>query len=226
MSTHWVDHEVDQSPDAPQPRWQSFWRDFITSGNRTSPDDPDYLRVTVLNLVGGAGFLVWTLFLGLNLFGIFESSAARILIDSTGIAVAVGVIVGLRVGARVGMVAEVVHVFLFILLLGVAAARTENPLAITIPLIYPAVAFLLLDNVRRACLWTLVMIASLNVMIVTGFGPHMSNQGAVVDGALSVSVAIFFQAAVMALYVHHRKHVMTRLRTLSAELSHMAVRAG
>lgn len=224
MSTQWVDSGPYKSSDAPGPAWQRHWTNFITSGGRTAPDDPDYLRVTVLNLVEGAAFFVWMLFLCLNLLGLFESSAARLLIDTTGVVVAIGVLVSLRIGAPVAIVAEIVHAFLFILLLAVAAARTANPLAITIPLIYPAVAFLLLDNVLRACLWTLLMIVCLNVAIFLGFGPQLNNWGAVIDGALSVSVAMFFQAAVMALYVHNRKHVMSRLRALSSELSYIAVR--
>lgn len=222
LSTARVDIEDEQSQNAAPSAWRRLWWEFITSGGRTTPDDPDYLRITVLNLVEGAALFVWTLFLCLNLLEVFASSPARLLIDITGIAVAVGVLVSLRAGAPVAIVAEVVHAFLFLLLLGVAIARTDNPLAITIPLIYPAVAFLLLDNVLRACLWTLVMIVCLNVTIFVGFGPHMSDRGAVVDGALSVSVAMFFQAAVMALYIHNRKHVMTRLRSLGTELTYIA----
>lgn len=218
-----VHADNDHSSDAPESAWKRWWRGFITSGDRVTPDHPDYLRVTVLNLVEGAALFVWSLFLCLNLLDVFESSVLRILIDITGIAVAVGVLAGLRVGAPVAIVAEVVHAFLFILLLGVAAVRTENPLAITIPLIYPAVAFLLLDNVLRASLWTLLMIVCLNTTIFMSYGPSLRDWGAVIDGALSVSVAMFFQAAVMALYIHNRKHVMTRLRSLGVELSYMAV---
>jgi len=210
--------------DTAGPAWRRCWRVFITSGGRSAPDEPDYLRVTLLNLVAGVGFFVWLLFLCLNLSGVVESSTGRIIVDSVGIAVAVGVLIGLRAGAPVAAVAEIVHVFLFILLLGAAVSKTDNPLAITVPLIYPAVAFLLLDNVLRAGVWTLLMIISVNVTILAGIGPHMGDQNAVVDGVLSVSVAMFFQAAVMALYVHNRKQVMSRLRTLGAELSDIAVR--
>lgn len=222
MTTQRVDS--DQADDTPSSRWRRYWLNFITSGGRTPPDHPDYLRVSVLNLVEGAGFFVWSLFLCLNLLGVFESSIGRLAVDAIGIAVAVGVLAGLRAGAPVAMVAEIVHGFLFILLLGIAIARTENPFAIAIPLIYPAVAFLLLDNVLRACVWTLLMILALNTTIFLGYGPHLDNVRAVIDGALSVSVAMFFQAAVMALYVHNRKHVMGRLRSLGDELSYMAVR--
>lgn len=214
----------DGGGEAPQPVWARLWTDFITSGHCTTPEHPDYLRLSVLNLVGGAGFLVWTLFLALNLLDVFEFSPLRVFIDIMGMAVTAGALVALRVGAPVTITAEVVHVFLFVLLLGAAVAKADNPLAMTIPMIYPAVAFLLLDNVTRASLWTLMMIVVLNFTLFMGFGPHLASRDMLANGAMSVTTAMFFQAAVMALYVHNRKQVMTRLRTLGAELSFMAMR--
>ncbi len=206
----------------PTSRWMSLWQDFITSGGRSTPDDPDYLRLTLMNLAVGVGMIVWGLFLCFNVLGVFESSATRFLIDVVGIVVAVSVIASLRAGAPVGAVAEVVHGLLFILLLGVAITRADNPLALTVPLIYPAIAFLLLDAVLKACAWTLAMMIGLNLTIFLGLHPDSDDWGDVIDGALTISMAMFFQAAVMALYVHNRKQVMVRLRSLSAELSYTA----
>ncbi|WP_189467939.1 GGDEF domain-containing protein [Litchfieldella qijiaojingensis] len=202
--------------------WQRLSRDFLTSGGRTWEDQPDYLRITLLNLMEAAAFIVWGLFLCLNLLGVVESSLGRIVIDAMGVAVAVGVLSSLRMGASVAVVAHVAHAFLFAFLLGLAIVRANNPLAMTLPLIYPAMAFLLLDDVRRGCVGTLLMIVGINVTIFSGFGPELRDRTMAFDGALTASVGMCFQAVVMALYVHHRKRVMTRLREVSTQLSELA----
>ena len=216
------DTQSRRGDEIPQSRWMPLWQDFITSGGRSTPDDPDYLRLTVMNLVEGAGMIVWGVYLCLNILGVLESSAARIGIDVIGIVVTLSVIASLRAGAPVKIVAEVVHGFLFALLLGVAITRSDNPLALTVPLIYPAIAFLLLDAVLKAALWTLAMVIGLNTTIFVGLHGDSGNWGYVIDGALTISMAMFFQAAVMALYVYNRKQVTVRLRSLSAELSYTA----
>lgn len=202
--------------------WCRLSRDFLTSAGRTSEDQPDYLRITLLNLVGAAAFIVWGLFLSLNLLGVVENSVGRLVINVTGLAVAIGVLSSLRMGAPVAVVAHVAHAFLFVFLLGLAIVRADNSLTMTLPLIYPAMAFLLLDDVRRGIVGTLLMTAGLNVAIFSEFGPTPRDLPMVIDGALTVSVGMCFQAAVMALYVHHRKRVMARLRAVSAQLSDLA----
>ncbi|MFC3284504.1 GGDEF domain-containing protein [Litchfieldella rifensis] len=202
--------------------WCRLSRDCLTSAGRTSEDQADYLRITLLNLVGAAAFIVWGLFLCLNLLGVVESSVGRLAINVTGLAVAVGVLSSLRMGAPVAVVSHVAHAFLFAFLMGLAILRADNPLTMTLPLIYPAMAFLMLDDVHRGIVGTLLMTAGLNVAIFSGLGPEPRDLLMAIDGALTVSVGMCFQAAVMALYVHHRKRVMTRLRAVSVQLSELA----
>ncbi|EPC03151.1 hypothetical protein L861_22845 [Litchfieldella anticariensis FP35 = DSM 16096] len=202
--------------------WQRLSRDFLTSGGRTTEDQPDYLRITLLNLLEAAAFVFWGLFLSLNLLGMVESSIGRIVIDATGVVVAVGILVSLRLGAPVTVVAHIANASLFVFLLALVVIRSNNPLAMTFPLIYPAMVFLLLDDVRRGSIGTLLMIVGINVAIFSGYGPELHDRAMAIDGALTVSFGMCFQAAVMALYVYHRKRVMARLRAVSVQLSDLA----
>ena len=202
--------------------WRQRWSDFLTSGGRATAEDEGFLRLAVLNLVLGTSFFVWLLFLVLNVTGFFAYSGARIVIDLTGLLMAVGVLASLRLGVRVKLVAEVANAFLFAVLLALAIVRSDDPLLITIPLIFPAVTMLLLDDVRKGTLWSLAMILALNATIFFTPEPETTDRRQLLDGALSISVAMVFLAAVVGLYLHNRKQVMSRLRSLSTELAHAA----
>ncbi|WP_187774686.1 GGDEF domain-containing protein [Billgrantia pellis] len=198
------------------------WRNLLTSGGRTSERSPDYLRITLLNLIQSAAIIVWGTFLVLNLVVMREGSLGRLTIDVAGLAVAVGAIVALRRGVSVSLVSRITHVCLFVFLLGLAIVGANNPLTMTLPLIYPALAFLLLDDIRRGLAGTLLMTAAINIALSSGFGPGLRDSGTLLDGALTFTLAMCFQAAVLALYVHHRKQAMTRLREVSDQLSELA----
>ncbi|NIC04928.1 GGDEF domain-containing protein [Billgrantia bachuensis] len=199
-----------------------IWRDLMTSGGRTAESCPDYLRITLLNLVQSASVLIWSLFLILIMLGVLESSPGRLIIDITGLLIALGVIVGLRMGLSVSRAAHVTHAFLFACLMGLSIVRAENPLTMTLPLIYPALAFLLLDDIRRGLAGTLLMTAGLNLLLSSGFGPDLGDNAMLLDGALTITVVMLFQAAVMALYVHHRKQAISMLRAVSVQLNELA----
>ncbi|WP_104202927.1 GGDEF domain-containing protein [Billgrantia saliphila] len=209
-------------PDAPQGVLSRIWRNLLTSGGRTSERSPDYLRITLLNLIQSAAIFVWGTFLILNLVTMKEGTFGRLAIDMAGLAVAVGVIVALRRGVSVTMASRITHLCLFVFLLGLAIVGANNPLTMTLPLIYPALAFLLLDDIRRGLAGTLLMTAALNIALSSGFGPGLRDSAMLLDGALTFTMAMCFQAAVMALYVHHRKQAMTRLREVSDQLSELA----
>ncbi|MGR2738094.1 GGDEF domain-containing protein [Billgrantia sp. Q4P2] len=151
-----------------------------------------------------------------------ESSPGRLAIDSAGLMVAIGVITGLRLGLPVAWAVHVTHVFLFVCLLGLSIVRADNPLTMTLPLIYPALAFLLLDDIRRGLAGTLLMTAALNILLATGFGPTLHDGTMLLDGALTVTVVMLFQAAVMALYLYHRKQAILMLRRISLSLNELA----
>ncbi|MGQ4878564.1 diguanylate cyclase domain-containing protein [Billgrantia sp. LNSP4103-1] len=201
---------------------QRFWRNLMTSGGRTSESCPDYLRITLLNLTQTTAVLVWSLFLVLILFGVLELTPGRLLIDATGLVIGVGVVAGLRMGVPVSWAVHATHAFLFLCLLGLSITRAGNPLTLTLPLIYPALAFLLLDDIRRGLAGTLLMTAGLNILLSSGYGPNLRDSAMLLDGALTITVVMLFQAAVMALYVHHRKQAITMLRVASSRLNELA----
>lgn len=201
---------------------QRFWRDLMTSGGRTTESSPDYLRITLLNLAQSTAALVWSLLLALILLGVLEYTPGRLAIDMIGLAVAIGVIAGLRRGLAVSLAAHITHAFLFVCLLGLSVARAENPLTMTLPLIYPALAFLLLDDIRRGLAGTLLMTAGLNILLSSGLGPDLRDSDMLLDGALTITVVMLFQAAVMAIYVHHRKQAISMLRAVSVRLNELA----
>ncbi|WP_162623028.1 GGDEF domain-containing protein [Billgrantia lactosivorans] len=194
----------------------------MTSGGRTVESCPDFLRIILLNLLQSAGVLAWGLFLLLMLIGILEPTPARLFIDALGLVIALGVIIGLRRGMSVTLAAQVTHAFLFLGLLGLSFTRAQNPLTMTLPLVYPALAFLLLDDIRRGLAGTLLMTAGLNILLSSGFGPHLRDSGMLLDGALTITLVMVFQAAVMALYVHHRKQSIAMLRAVSVQLNELA----
>lgn len=199
-----------------------IWRDLMTSGGRTSESHSDYLRITLLNLLQCTVLLFWTVFLTLNLLGVLKASPGLLAIDVAGLGVALGVIVGLRRGIPVAWAAHVTHLFLFACLMGATLARAGNPLTMTLPLIYPALAFLLLDDIRRGLAGTLLMTAGLNILLTSGYGPDLGDSAMLFDGAVTITVAMMFQAAVMALYLHHRKQAISMLRSVSVRLNELA----
>lgn len=203
--------------------WRRFWRDFLTAGGRVDADDPDYLRLTLLNMMMAASLLILTMFLCLHLLDVVEGSTGRVVLDVVGILIAVAVITSLRREISTAMVAEIVNALLFFFLVAIMVVRNEDHLVIlTLPLIYPALGFLLLDNVRKGCIWTLVMILGANSAVFLHHGAGPLDRPPIFDDALTASLGVFFVAAVMALYLHHRKLVMARLLAVSAELSHTA----
>lgn len=202
--------------------WRALWKGFITSGGRAEPDSPDYLRLTVMNLALGTSVLVWLLFLVVNLSLPVERPAPRIVLNLTGMAVSFLAILVLRRGAGIRVMAELVQLFLFVMLLGAALVKLNNPLAISVPLIYPAIAFLLLDSVPRGILWNLLMILCLNAVVFHGTADYLGSAEVLANGALSISVAMFFQTAVVALYLHNRQQVVERLLALGRDLSFLA----
>lgn len=212
----------DEPPQGAKGTFQRFWRDLMTSGGRTAESCPDYLRITLLNLAQSTAALVWSLFLVLILLGVLEFTLGRLAIDMAGLMIAFGVIVGLRRGLSVSWAAHVTHAFLFVCLLGLSAVRADNPLTMTLPLIYPALAFLLLDDIRRGLAGTLLMTAGLNILLSSGFGPNLRDSAMLLDGALTITVVMLFQASVMALYVHHRKQAISMLRAVSVRLNELA----
>lgn len=203
---------------------ETFWRDLMTSGGRTSEDCPYYLRITLLNLAGVASIIVWGIFLTLTLIGVLEASLGRMVIHVAGLFISAGVIIGLRRGSSIAVVTHVAHAFLFACLLGLPILRADNPLAMSLPLIYPAMAFLLLDDIRRGIAGTLLMTASINIALSLGAGPELRDGTMLLDGALTITAGMSFQAVVVALYLHHRKQVMGRLRAVSEQLSIQANR--
>ncbi|MCC5883851.1 MAG: GGDEF domain-containing protein [Halomonas sp.] len=218
-------HDITTRGDAPpgmEGAFQRGWRNLMTSGGRTSESSPDYLRITLLNLVQGTAIVVWSLFLVLMLAGLVEFSWGRVLIDTTGLLIAFGVILGLRRGIPVSLAVHITHAFLFLCLLGLSFVRADNPLTMTLPLIYPALAFLLLDDIRRGLAGTLMMTAGLNILLSSGLGPELRDSAVLLDGAVTITVVMVFQAAVMALYVHHRKQAISMLRAVSVQLNELA----
>lgn len=203
--------------------WRRFWRDFLTAGGRVDADDPDYLRLTLLNMMMAASLLILTMFLCLHLLDVVEGSTGRVVLDVVGILIAVAVITSLRRDVPTAMVAEIVNALLFFFLVAIMVVRNEDHLVVlTLPLIYPAIGFLLLDDVRKGCIWTLAMILGANSAVFLHHGAGQLDHPPVFDDALTASLGVFFVAAVMALYLHHRKLVMARLLAVSAELSHTA----
>ncbi|MDX5377903.1 MAG: GGDEF domain-containing protein [Halomonas sp.] len=217
-----VESHVPKAIDPPRGVFGRFWRDLMTSGGRTDESCPDFLRITLLNLVQSTGVLVWGLFLLLLLSGVLEPRPGRLIIDAAGLVIALSVIIGLRRGISVPVAAHVTHAFLFLGLLGLSFTRAQNPLTMTLPLIYPALAFLLLDDIRRGLAGTLLMTAGLNILLSSGFGPNLRDSDMLLDGALTITVVMLFQAAVMALYVHHRKQSTSLLRAVSVQLNELA----
>ncbi|UYG04482.1 GGDEF domain-containing protein [Halomonas sp. LR3S48] len=215
-------HLLPDDDDRPKGALYRFWRDLMTSAGRTTESCPDYLRITLLNLVQSTGVLIWALFLLLILLGVLEPSPGRLVIDATGLVISLAVIVGLRRGVAVNLAAQVTHAFLFLGLLGLSFTRGENPLMMTLPLIYPALAFLLLDDIRRGLAGTLLMTAGLNILLSSGFGPNLRDSDMLLDGALTITVVMLFQAAVMALYVYHRKQANTMMQAVSVRLNELA----
>lgn len=196
-----------------------LWKDFITSGGRSTLEDPDFLRLSIMNVMAGAGCVAFLLFLVLDSTGSFGWSTLRIATDLLGIALTLGVIVGLRAGAPLGVMAKLSHLALFVLLLLLAVARGESVLAVTIPLIYPAPAYLLLDSVYRASIGTALMVLCLYAVILTNTGGFFEDMVAVLDGALSITLAMAFQAAVMALYLRSRQQSIAWLKSLKDTLA-------
>ncbi|MBA2780437.1 GGDEF domain-containing protein [Billgrantia kenyensis] len=212
----------DESPEKGRGPLQRLWRDLLTSGGRTSESCPDYLCITLINLVQGTALLVWSLFLTLILLGPLEPLPGRLAIDVAGLVIAAWVIIGLRRGMSATLAAHVTHAFLFLCLLGLSIVRSDNPLTMTLPLIYPALAFLLLDDIRRGLAGTLLMTAGLNILLSSGMGPTLSDSTMLLDGAVTITVVMLFQAAVMSLYVHHRKQALSLLRRASVRLNELA----
>ncbi|AMD02263.1 Phytochrome-like protein cph2 [Halomonas chromatireducens] len=202
----------------------AYWRDLMTSGGRTCEDCPHYLRITLLNLAGAASIIVWGVFLSLTLLGVLEASLWRMVFHVAGLLVSVSVIVGLRRGGSIAAVTHVAHAFLFISLLGLPILRADNPLAMSLPLIYPAMAFLLLGDIRKGVAGTLLMTAGLNIALALGAGPELRDSTMLLDGALTLTAGMSFQAVVLALYVHHRQQVLARLRAVGEQLSIQANR--
>ncbi|WP_170840171.1 GGDEF domain-containing protein [Halomonas daqiaonensis] len=167
-----------------------------------------------MNMIAGAGCVAFLLFLVLDLSGLVGWSAFRITVNLLGIAVTLVVLIALRAGAPIGVMAKLAHLAMFALLLLLALARGESVIAITIPLIYPAPAYLLLDSVARASIGTALMLLCLYAIILTSSGGFFENTGAVLDGAMSITLAMAFQAAVMALYLRSRQSSMARLKSL------------
>ncbi|PMR76441.1 GGDEF domain-containing protein [Billgrantia endophytica] len=215
---------ADSVPDRADGAWYRYWHGFLTSGGRTTEECPDYLRITLLNLAGAASVVVWTLSLFLVFLGPLEATLERVILDLAGLLVSIGIIVSLRLGAPVVVVAQAAHGFLFLALLSLAIIRVDNPLMLALPLVYPAMAFLLLDDIRRGIAGTLLMTAVLNIAISAGLGPATRDSATLFGGALTVTTGMGFQAVVVALYVHHRKRVMSRLRAVSEQLAILASR--
>lgn len=205
-------------------RWRRRWDDFITSGGRVSEDDTDYLRATLMNLLGAASLVFCVVLLALGLLGILYLTPARLIIDALGAGAALALIVSLRRGVPAGLCAHAANGVLLLGLLGLTVTRGDQPLTVTLTLIYPALTFLLLDSVRGGAISTGLMIVGANVAIVTGPAMAPLPWRTVLDVAVTMTAGLCVLGAVMALYVHHRQRVIARLISMGEQLAELASR--
>ena len=209
-------------------RLNGIWHDFATASGRTSKDDGDYLRISLLNIIGPFGALLWGLFLFLNLF-VFDhlepaDRNARAMVDAVGMVIGFALFAAIRLGCPVDRVARVGNGFILATLLALVYVRDGTQLAMTVPLIYPPVAFLLLDNVRRGIGSTAIMLVGIVALVVRDDGAWHGSAGETLDAALTVSAGLIISAAMMALYVHNRQRVLAHMRLLRSELAEQATR--
>ena len=195
---------------------------FLTVGGRFDLEDSDYIRVTLINVIGLVGGLIWGAFLLRNTWLWVEGGLGpgRVLVDAFGTAVCVGMVVALRLRVPVDRVAGVANAGSAFAVVGLVALRDQAGTALMVAAMYPPLAFFLLDELRRAGIWTIVVTALLCAVVAAGRGPDAPVPGEVIP---TVVVVMLTEMAVMAVYVGSRRRMLHQLAEARERLTEESI---
>lgn len=105
-------------------RSDRFWFRFLCGGGRVDFDDPEFLRVAMINVVGAVAGLLWLVFLVRNAWRLPETgNVARVLLDAFGFAASGAMVMTMRLGVPVGYVGQAANIGVFLATLGAIAIR-------------------------------------------------------------------------------------------------------
>jgi diguanylate cyclase (GGDEF)-like protein len=204
---------------------RSQWRHFITAGGRVEADDPDYLRLTAIHVIGVAAFLLVGIFFLSNLARIAQTGDwLRLGLNAYTLLVTGTAMVALRRQWRVETVARGINAALALFVVGLIYARPFGDMAVGIAAMYPPVAFLLLDHAGRAARWIATVTLVLVGMMLTGIHPWDERPVRFIEDVLTTVAIMTMITLTMAGYVHNRRHALNRLHKLRDELAEQSVR--
>lgn len=202
-------------------RLNRAWSAFLTVGGRVGVEDRDYIRVALINVLGAVAGLIWAVFLLHNTWLLFSGARVwgRVLVDGIGTLVCVGVLVALRIGTRVELISRVANAGTVVLVLGLVAFRDAAGTSLMMVAIYPFLAFFLLDDVRRACVWTMLVTVLVCGFLLAGMGPWEPKAWVLAEVIPTVIVVMLTEAVAMAVLVSGRKRVLLRLNETREKLT-------
>jgi diguanylate cyclase (GGDEF)-like protein len=200
------------------------WRHFATARGRVDADDPDYLRVIVINLVGLLASTFWAIFFILNLWLLEQTGDyARVGVDAFGLTVSILMVMAMHWRWPVASAAQIINAAILLASLALVYVRPDATFSLALATIYPPIAFLLLDDVRRATISVAVQLVGLNVMIAAGAGPWDAPLAARIEDMLTATAVLTTLGVMMAGYVYSRHHVIARLHSLREELARESI---
>jgi len=204
---------------------RAIWLDWLTGGGYVDIDDPAYLRVAVINIIGGLGCVVWTIMLVRNTLLLSETgNLMRVLVDGFGVVISIAMLAAIRLRMPVDATARCANIAMLVSVLGVINVRADPAYSLMAAAVYPPLAFLLLDRVRNGAFWSLTAVAFLDLMVVLQLGPWDAGGRARVDAVLTITITMVTLTSTMAAYVHSRWRVFERLDRMRAELAQQAIR--
>ncbi len=206
------------------PPTDRFWLWFLSGGERVAVDDPDYLRVAMINVIGVVAGLIWGLFLVYNLWrwpG--TGDTMRVLVDVFGVAVSVGMVLAIRSNVSIDIGARVANVGAAVATLAAIYVRPDPAFSLMVFAIYPLLAFFLLDDVVEGMVWTAVVTVAACTMVLGGFGPWAQLGPGSIEQAATIVAVMVMESVTMAAYVHSRRYVLDRLAQVRAELAEQSI---
>jgi len=197
---------------------------LLSSGHRVSEDDPNYLRVVVINILGVTAGVLWTIFLLRNLVLLPDTgNVARVLVDAFGVAVSAAMFAALRAGYSIGWTARTALVAITVGTLALMLARKDAQFPLLVAAMYPAFAFLLLDTIWGAAIAVVGVTVVLNTVIGLGVGPWKDIRTDRIDAVITLTAEMITLSVMMGAYVFSRRRVLGRMRTLQDRLMRESV---